>query len=894
MNIDNEQFELPVQKPKEKLLFNLHTVIMMVGPTGAGKSHFCKNHLIPNLQANLLAIGKNANVQYLSSDDLRRDMLNRDDAHKHEDAMMHASDAAFKLLHYKLDLAMTWPTAAHFVIIDTTGLSDDFRKQITEQAKAKNYNVDVVVFDYKKTEEYELYNESDPDFKKSVLQKHLKRLHSDFFKTLKNYDKVHVIKSKDFDNFAYEIKDLGYYAGCFLDPDMHYDIISDVHGCYNELVELIAKLGYTGGTDGNLLSHRDSKRRLIFVGDLIDKGPESKKVLRYVWDNLHLCHVVRGNHENYVYKHFSGKLSDKPSQELIDQYFTCVKEFEGDTEAHLMLHDIFHVAARPFFRHPNFIVTHAPCKSIYLEKINRHAMREQCRGPFYDRAPDGADMAARVAMFEKSFPFLKDEGMTNGPSHVFGHVAVNRPVRLKNKFMIDTGCVHGGELTAATHKGGGYFEYEFVRTTFNGCQESPLKGVFSKTEEEKQDFDLESLEPRERQRMDWIIRNKINFISGTLAPAASDIDNNQLESLDKALQYYKKLGVEELVIQPKYMGSRCNLYLSRNIDECYATSRNGYKIRHIELKPMFEKMQKQVFESGAPSVDGTKMVVLDGELMPWRALGAGLVDEHFSVVSAAVQSEIDVLVESGFEDALASMQSSEKYIEYCTEQKNTTLDEKTFDKNAKDKYSNNFANTFKQLSTYDHIPLEMHQTAITKFQEQVEIFGSEGETEFKPFQILKLISETGVETVWTPSGGLWENFLPFSGDKECHINLNDLRAIEIAHQFWNEIVTARMEGVVVKPFVISEDVAPGLKVRTADYLHLVYGYDYLFPEKYKKLVGSKRVGRKIKASIDEFAIGMAMICTELASIDDSNTKYKKLIANMITTENKSAGIDPRL
>ncbi|MEA3373157.1 MAG: metallophosphoesterase [Campylobacterota bacterium] len=65
---------------------------------------------------------------------------------------------------------------------------------------------------------------------------------------------------------------------------MHY-VIGDVHGYYKTLLALVDKLP------------QDSK--LIFVGDLIDRGSQSAEVVKYIRENRHLC--VMGNHEELMF-----------------------------------------------------------------------------------------------------------------------------------------------------------------------------------------------------------------------------------------------------------------------------------------------------------------------------------------------------------------------------------------------------------------------------------------------------------------------------------------------------------------------------------------------------------------------------------------------------------------
>ena len=60
-----------------------------------------------------------------------------------------------------------------------------------------------------------------------------------------------------------------------------FDIIGDVHGCFDELVALLRSLSYTVDPDGTGARHPDG-RRALFVGDLVDRGPATPAVLRLV------------------------------------------------------------------------------------------------------------------------------------------------------------------------------------------------------------------------------------------------------------------------------------------------------------------------------------------------------------------------------------------------------------------------------------------------------------------------------------------------------------------------------------------------------------------------------------------------------------------------------------
>ncbi|MCO4756440.1 MAG: metallophosphoesterase [Oceanospirillaceae bacterium] len=78
-----------------------------------------------------------------------------------------------------------------------------------------------------------------------------------------------------------------------------YDLIGDVHGCALSLQMLLEKLGYSkqGGV------YRHPERKVIFLGDIVDRGPRIRESLHIVRDMVDAgsAHIVMGNHEyNYL------------------------------------------------------------------------------------------------------------------------------------------------------------------------------------------------------------------------------------------------------------------------------------------------------------------------------------------------------------------------------------------------------------------------------------------------------------------------------------------------------------------------------------------------------------------------------------------------------------------
>jgi len=76
-----------------------------------------------------------------------------------------------------------------------------------------------------------------------------------------------------------------------------YDVIGDIHGCADELEGLLGVLGYR--RDGGAGPYRHGSRRAIFVGDLIDRGPQQLGVLQTVKEMVDSgsARMVLGNHE---------------------------------------------------------------------------------------------------------------------------------------------------------------------------------------------------------------------------------------------------------------------------------------------------------------------------------------------------------------------------------------------------------------------------------------------------------------------------------------------------------------------------------------------------------------------------------------------------------------------
>lgn len=888
MEVERNQEQNTVEASvKTVFKFKMHTIILLVGPSGAGKTKFSHEQLIPQLKANATS-KKTINVQYIGSDDIRRQLLGDPDADKMSREMMHVSHQAFDVLFNRLKNVTTYPVNADFVIVDTTGLNKDFRESIIKLAHDNNYSIAAILFNYKKRDEYYDGIKGGPE----SIRVTSKQLDEFKFRTLreitkKNYSVIEEVKSRDFSKIEISVEDYDLYNSHVLPVGPEYVVIGDVHGCYKELVELIEKNGFSISDEGYISVV--GNKELVFVGDLIDKGYAIEKVIEFIHKNLSVLKIVIGNHENFVYKWLKGMIPTKsaPPLEVIQDYFNTVYILEMNEELKQKFFEIVE-ASKGFYVHRDFIVTHAPCEVKYLGKIGSKSLKAQ-RDIRYPKSRDFAKEEDFMDAMYKSFDFLKKEAHTNQPIHIFGHIMTKNVARIGNKMNIDTGCVAGGKLTSVViNPHGKPFMLSVSSAENEKINKADLKDFLPHKEKE---FDLSDLEPSERGRIFYAAEGKINFVSGTVCPADADKENNNIESLQKAFDYYRGCKIETVVLQPKYMGSRANVYLFRDPSKNYTTSRNGYRIKQIDLTEAYKSLYDIPYIR-ARFEKGMEMILLDAELMPWSAIGKGLIEREFYTIESAIKTELEFLKNEGFEEALDNyVKNHYEPSDYkSNSHKKTNAEMKAIYGDARER---NFRNLKQFLMSYNS--MENSSKNLSVFSKQLELYATDKPIHFKPFSILKEIDLDGTETLFFESTNEFV-YKAVSEDKFIVVDLNNPSDIAVAMEFYKDVTeNQEMEGVMVKPLKIyNKGVAPCLKVRNPNYLTIVYGPDYLRENKLEKLIDRKSIKGKLRASIEEFEIGKQLLQIPYNDISKENPLYVKLFAKMILEEKKEQALDPRL
>ena len=214
-----------------------------------------------------------------------------------------------------------------------------------------------------------------------------------------------------------------------------FDVVGDVHGCLDELAELLDRLGYVRDPDG--VPWHPSGRRLVFLGDLADRGPKVAElydlVMRAVSSGAALC--LPGNHDDKLRRWVRGRRVRVAHglQESIDSLMTRdaafrdrVAGFVESLPSHLVLDG------------GALVVAHA-------------GMKEWLQGRDSQRVRDFALFGETTGETDEFGLPVRLEWAADYHGRalvVYGHTPVASPRWAANAVNVDTGCVFGGRLSA--------------------------------------------------------------------------------------------------------------------------------------------------------------------------------------------------------------------------------------------------------------------------------------------------------------------------------------------------------------------------------------------------------------------------------------------------------------
>ena len=387
-----------------------------------------------------------------------------------------------------------------------------------------------------------------------------------------------------------------------------------------------------------------------------------------------------------------------------------------------------------------------------------------------------------------------------------------------------------------------------------------------------------------KKRIDWFCKNKINAFSPTISPAPKSVERNEIESLYEGLRWFVDRGVNELLVQKKYMGSYCDIYLHKELTDSYLVSRNGYKINHLNRTQWLAALTDL---HARFSWSDIAIRIIQSELMPWSALGKGLIANEFSAYYISHQIHANYLQQSDLYTKITQIRQKPEYKAFVADAKALSS------KELKDKYPNHIIRQYQSVRDMKLLDLPNYAKNISLFKKELDIFGKEAPIYFKPFNILKEIKDDGTEVFVNDN----LSFQQINDDEFLHYTFADEADFEAKYpeiRAWVDKINANEEeGVVIKPRkAFLPAMPPAFKVRNNDYLTLIYGVD--FQDRLQEQINKRNIKGKLKCSINDWAINAKLLQTPYADIHEENYEFKNLVLDRILGEEIENQLDSRL
>ena len=816
------------------------SLVVLIGVSGSGKSSFAKKHF--------------KRTEILSSDECRA--LVSDDENSQS-----ATNDAFDILYY---IAGKRLKSGLLTVIDATNVQKESRKGLIELGRTYHCLPVAIVLDLPE-KVCEERNQSRPDrnFGGHVIRQQNQQLKKSI-RGLKDegFRQIYILKSLEEVDAVLEIKREKLYNDK-KDETGPFDIIGDVHGCFDELQELLLKLGYsvnrTDETEKNFGFSviAPENRKVIFVGDLVDRGPDSPSVLRLVMSmvNSGVAFCVPGNHDLKLQEYLNGKqVQLKHGLEVtVKQLETETAQFKSTVEKFL-----YGLISHYVFDSGKLVVAHAGLKEE-MQGRGSGAVRSFC---MYGETTGEID--------EFGLPVRHNwaKEYRGKAKVVYGHSPVPEAEWLNKTIDIDTGCVFGGKLTALR-----YPEEELVSVKAKMIYCEPVRLINfnenqNKLSSQQEYDDLLNIEDVTGKRIvQTRLRNNITireensiaaleimsrfainpkwliYLPPTMSPCATSDIPEYLEHPAQALNYYKKRGIEKVVCEEKHMGSRAVLVICKDeetatkrfgvqnegIGICYTrTGRNFFNDAEIEKK-FIGRVNQCLTKTDFWEKFNTDWVCLDAELMPWSAKAQALLKDQYAAVGAAaggalpeVEKALQLAFDRGIKDALPSL---EKF---------------AVKNNAISKYVKAYQNYCWTVDSIDDYKLAPFHILATEGQVHVD-----------------KTNEWHMENIAEICTGDTKLFMatPYKV-----VNLNDQTSYDEAVNWWMELTKKGGEGMVVKPYdfisIGTEGLLqPAVKCRGSEYLRIIYGPEYDLPENIERLK-NRGLSRKQSLAIREFALGV--------------------------------------
>ncbi len=812
-------------------------LVLLVGASSSGKSSFARRHFLP--------------TEVVSSDACRAALSD-------DESDQSVTDDAFELMHTIVAKRLK---LGRLTVVDATNVQATSRRGWIALAKQYHVFCVAIVFDL-------------PE--KLLLERHAQRSGRSFGPHVIRHQRLDLNRSvraldREGCRFVHVFKDAEQVEAVTLARTRlwtnlkhetgPFDIVGDVHGCFDELMDLVQQLGHAVTRHGDHfdVTHPQG-RRLVFVGDLVDRGPNSPDVIRFVRSLVQAGRgfCVAGNHDAKLARALNGRAVTVSHglERSLEQLQDAPEDFRQEAAQFLdglLSHFVMDGG--------KLVVAHAGLRE---DLQGRTSGKVRSFAMYGDTTGETDEFGLPVR-----YPWAQD--YRGKAMVVYGHTPVLEAEWLNHTICVDTGCVFGGKLTAlrypekdlvsvparrehyapsrplaaalvagsaqrsAQQQSDDLLDYEdvsgkrFIKTGLQG------------TVQIREDNAAAALEAMSRFAADpkWLI-----YLPPTMSPSETSGRPGLLEHPDEALQHYRNQGVERVVIEEKHMGSRAVAVVCRSAG--VARQRFGVAGEGDTLGILYTRTGRRFFADRSTEqtllarlAQGlqdaclweeltTDWVCLDCELMPWSAKAMELIKTQYAPVGAAGEAMLSAL-QQGLSQAasagtvLAALQGE-------------------------------VAERLQAVQAYREVYPAYHW----------DVAGAEG-IRLAPFHLLASEGRVHADRdhAWhLATLARLAQALPGWGVATAHrvVDLADAAACEAAVQWWQDLTHRGGEGVVVKPldFIARGRkglLQPALKCRGPEYLRLIYGPEYTRSAHLERL-RERGLSGKRRLALKEFALGI--------------------------------------
>jgi protein phosphatase len=803
-------------------------LVVLIGPSGSGKSTF--------------ACAQFKSTEVLSSDFCRGLVSNDENSQA-------ATNDAFAVLHF---IAAKRLAAGRLTVIDATNVQVEARKPLVALAREYHCLPVAILFDLPEKLCHERNRERpDRPFGPHVIRQQATQMR----RSRRGLDREgfrHVFVLSSPEEVAATSIERERLWNNRKDDHGPFDIIGDIHGCRSELETLLGRLGY----DLPAGRHPDG-RKVVFLGDLVDRGPDIPGVLRLVMRMVEagsaLC--VPGNHEMKLLRKLRGKdvrithgLAESLAQlEREPPEFTeQVADFIDDLVSHYVLDD------------GKLVVAHAGMK----ESMQGRGSGKVREFALYGETTGETDEFGLPVRYNWASEY-RGRAMV-----VYGHTPVPEPQWLNGTICIDTGCVYGGRLTALR-----YPEKELVSVPAEGTWCEPARPFLPAdaqapqlTAQQEHDdvLDMEDVlgkrivttrlhhtvtirEENAIAALEVMSRFATNpkwliYLPPTMSPSDTASSGALLEHPAEAFAYFRHEGIPQVICEEKHMGSRAVIIVCRDagvarrrfgiLEEesgiCYTrTGRRFFEDLALEAQ-VLDRLRAACDAAGLWDEIDTDWICLDCELMPWSAKAQELLRSQYAAVGAASRAALAESVAT-LEQAAARGAEVGPLLERTRARAALAT-----------KYTEAWRRYCWPVASIDDL-------RVAPFH----LLASEGKVHDDKsnswhMETLARLSLAGAPLVMATS--------------HRTVDVTDSASEAAGIAWWEELTARGGEGMVVKPlpFVARgrRGIAqPAVKCRGPEYLRIIYGLEYTLPENIERL-RSRGLRTKRSLALREFALGI--------------------------------------